>query len=1132
MQEFFIVDEFTDGINGVLGSDFFHKYFATIDYEKYEFSFWIGEKKISVPIQSQCNFYTKIPARCEIIKYFSVDINEDCVVLSEELSQGVLIASSLATPKNNIIPVKILNVRDEEVILRNFKPKVEKLKDFEICNFSDSKNYSVNRIDTLLDLINTDHLNKEECFSIQRIITKYSDVFYLEKDPLSTCNFYKQKIQLKKGENPVYVKPYRLPHAQKEEVHRQIDKMLQDGVIEEATSAWSAPLLIVPKKADSNGTKSWRVVIDYRLLNTKIEDDKFQLTNITEILDSLSGAMYFSHLDLSQGYYQIELDKESRPCTAFTTDRGQFQMTRLPMGLKISPNVFSRAMSIAMSGLSWESCFIYMDDLIVWGSNLLNHNINLTKVLQRLRDVNLKLNPKKCDFLKKEIMYLGHVISADGVLPDKGKIEAIQKYPEPKNANETKRFVAFVNYYRKFIKNFAQIAAPLNNLSKKNVTFNWTLECQNAFKTLKNALINPPILQYPNFSPSNIFTLKTDASGVAIGAVLSNANDKPVAYASRSLNKAERNYCTIEKELLAVVWAVKHFRPYLYGRKFIIFVDHKPLVYLFGMTNPSSRLTKFRLILEEYDFTIKYIKGTENVTADALSRIELTSDELKKLGNSVNDTLYAITRAQAINLKNNEGKEVTLDQVPNERIDHPGVVELIKVPQKSFKLCPISVNDFNALKQLNNYEYVKDNYLCCKNKQTIYMKQDTRSTLALRASLRALKSICVKYNIPELFIIKNDECAQFINNLLKSRDLIKNAELKISIIKNVKNITDVETRQIILNDFHMLPTGGHAGMNRMFNNIKKYFTWAGLKKDVETFVKKCDDCQRYKYSTNKKMPMSVTTTASGAFQKVFLDLVGPLQPDVEQNKYILTLQCELSKFVECYPLQNKESETVSRAFVNNFILRYGIPEEIVTDQGTEFLAEIFKDTCKLLRIKNLSSTAYHHETLGSLENTHKSLGNYLRIQTAKTQNSWSSWINFWCFSYNNTVHTETKYTPYELVFGKSAKLPSNVLESNEPIYNFDNYPIELKYRLQQAWDDAKNNLMTSKSKRKSKHDVNSSNIKYKLGDKVLLRNNAGHKMDAIYNGPYNVVEDKCPNIIIKIDDKLVEVHKNRVKLYH
>ncbi len=810
VHKFLLMDAFENGIHGVIGADFFYKFQAFIDYEKFIFSFFVNDTQISLPIECKYDFYTTIPARCEVIKYCWVDENEECLVLPDELCEGVFVAAIMTKPISNMIPVRILNTRSEDVKLKNFKPKTSNLNNFETCEFSDNA-ISVDRLDKIFKLINTNHLNQEENYSLQRVCAKYADVFHLEEDPLTVTNIYEQAITLQKSATPAYIKPYRLPHAQKAEVHKQVQKMLQDGIIEEARSEWSAPLLIVPKKADSNGNKKWRVVIDYRQLNKRIEDDKFPLPCITDILDSLSGAVYFSHLDLSQSYYQIGLEAKSRHCTAFTTDRGQYQMTRLPMGLKISPSSFSRAMTIAMTGLNYDSCFIYLDDLIVFGNNLINHNKNLTKVLQRLKDVNLKLNPSKCNFLRKEILYLGHIIASERVSPDPEKTKVIQNYPIPKDANETKRFVAFANYYRKYIPNFANIAAPLNNLSRKNVNFNWTTECQNSFIQLKDALIHPPILQYPDFSPDNEFILRTDASGYAVGAVLSNGNDKPVAYASRSLNVAEKRYSTIEKELTAIVFAVKHFRPYLFGRKFLILTDHRPLVYLFGMSNPSSRLTKFRLTLEEYDFTIQYVKGRDNVTADALSRIEITSDQLKAMRDNVDETIYVQTRAQTKNLnKNNSDDKQAGKDIPHKRLDHPGVVEILKPAENSVELSVIADKKYCEIINGNNYDYKIGNFACVRAENKIYMKQDTRSAFALTASLRDLKNICIKYKIPEIYILKNKACMQIINEVSKVPNEIKNAGIKISIIKDVKKIDDSETREIIINDFHILPTGGHA----------------------------------------------------------------------------------------------------------------------------------------------------------------------------------------------------------------------------------------------------------------------------------------------------------------------------------
>lgn len=258
----------------------------------------------------------------------------------------------------------------------------------------------------------------EEKSTIQNICAKYCDIFYLPGDELTVSSICEADIKLKPDVTPVNTKQYRLPHSQKNELENQIKKMLLDKIIEPPCSDWSSPVLLVPKKSDNNH-KKWRLVIDFRKLNERVVDDP--LPNITDILDSLSGAVFFSHLDLNSGYYQLNLENESRKCTAFTTPSGQYQMTRLPMGLKTSPSCFSRAMTLAMAGLNYERCFIYLDDLICFGRNLETHNKNLIDIFERLKKFNLKLNPQKCDFLKQEILYLGHVVSAQGISPDPEK---------------------------------------------------------------------------------------------------------------------------------------------------------------------------------------------------------------------------------------------------------------------------------------------------------------------------------------------------------------------------------------------------------------------------------------------------------------------------------------------------------------------------------------------------------------------------------------------------------------------------------------------------------------------------------------------------------------------------------------
>lgn len=871
----------------------------------------------------------------------------------------------------------------------------------------------------------------------------------------------------------------------------------------------------------------WRLVIDYRKLNNCIEDDKFPLPDITDILESLSGSIYFTHLDLHQGYYNVKLEENSRKFTSFYS--GQYQMTRMPMGLKTSPSSFSRMMNIALAGLTYDKCLIYCDDLICFGRNLEVHNKNLQDVFERLRNVNLKLNPAKCDFLRKQILYLGHVISSEGIRPDPQKIETVKNYPCPKSTEEIKRFVAFTNYYRKFIPKFAEITYPLNMLTRKGVPFEWNSECQKSFETLKQKLTSPPVLDYPDFSLKNKFIVQTDASKNALGIILSNENGRPIAYASRSLNKGERNYPIIEKELLAIVWALKYFRPYLYGRPFKVRTDHKPLVYLFNMKDPSSRLMKFRLTLEEYNFEVEYVKGSDNVAADALSRI--TIDDLKEMHESV---VNVMTRAQAkkLNKPDSAVDIVNTDSRP----DQPRAVNTHIKPKESVELRFINAGKLDKLRKMGKISNENKIFCYVDNEKTIYVKfLNSQSQMTRDAFVRELDAFCNSLKLEEIYILKNKDNNIFVKKLLEEiKENNKRVGPRLCILSDVERVDNKDDRRVILNDFHLLPSSGHAGMRRMSNNIKKYYYWPGMDNDVQKFVKCCDKCQRQKYSIPKKEPMIISSTANTAFEKIYLDLVGPLQTDSNNFTYVLTLQCELTKYVEAYPLVSKKSEEVAKTFVNNFILRYGVPTEIATDRGKEFLSEIFQEVCKLLNIKQLNSTAYHHQSLGALEVTHKNLNAFLRIQTDNHPELWSKWIPFWSFAYNTTVHSETGFTPYELVFGKKCSLPSNLSKDLEPLYNFENYPCELKYRLQLSQKEARNNLLNSKVSRKIRYDQNINPITYKENDLILVKNEIpSNKLDNVYTGPYIVVKDIPPNVeIINKYGKKDIIHKNRTKPYY
>ena len=458
---------------------------------------------------------------------------------------------------------------------------------------------------------------------------------------------------------PINIKNFRQPPIHKKTVLEKSKEYLREGIIQPSLSPYNSPVWIVPKKPDSQGNKQWRMVIDYRGLNEKTINDSYSLPLIKDILDQLGGAKYFSVMDLASGFHQIPMDPESKAKTAFSTPYAHYEFNRMPFGLKNAPATFQKLMGQVLTGLQGNELFVYMDDIVIYASSLVDHSQKLKVLLGRLKTSGLSLQPEKCHFLKKEIVYLGHIITQEGVKPDPRKVEAVKNFPIPKGKKNIKQFLGLVGYYRRFIPDFAKISKPLTLILKDNVGFRWSTVEQEAFEILRDKICSEPLLQYPDFTKP--FILTTDASKYSLRGVLSQGKigqDLPIAYASRTLQGAEINYSTIEKELLAIVFCVHHFRPYLYGHKFILVTDRRPLVWLHSIKDPVSRLARWRIKLSEYNYEIVYKPGRVNSNADALSRNPHDGSDSLKI---TTDSTYV--RQKGVEEKSASNEEIGPDEL-------------------------------------------------------------------------------------------------------------------------------------------------------------------------------------------------------------------------------------------------------------------------------------------------------------------------------------------------------------------------------------------------------------------------------------------------------------------------------------
>mgnify|MGYP000385707961 FL=1 len=442
------------------------------------------------------------------------------------------------------------------------------------------------------------------------LLYSYRDVFAQSPKSLGHCKIVQHEIKVHPNTKPIRLRPHRANPHQRKIIEQKIQELLDQDIIEPSVSAWGAPVVLVQKKDGG-----YRFCVDYRKLNAVTIFDSFPLPRIDDCIDTLgiTQPRFLSKVDLLQGYFQCDLEAGSRDKTTFVTHAGTFCFKRMSMGLVGAPATFSHLVEAVFKGLNYSSVLTYLDDCCCFSPSWKLHLKHLSEIFDRLRQANLKANLKKCAFGQSSIVYLGHRITSDGIMPDESKVKAVSSFPRPNNVSTLRSFLGLSGYYRKFIESYAQIARPLHELTRQDTVFEWSPECENAFQTLKNKLLEAPILGYPDFSKP--FKLWTDCSGQALGACLTQAQgnsgpERVIAYYGRALNKHERNYSVTEQEGLAVVCAVKFFDTYLRHTKFQILTDHSALTYLFTAKNPpSSRLARWALFMSGYDYVIKHNPG-------------------------------------------------------------------------------------------------------------------------------------------------------------------------------------------------------------------------------------------------------------------------------------------------------------------------------------------------------------------------------------------------------------------------------------------------------------------------------------------------------------------------------------------
>lgn len=972
-QRFFLFD-FHNYFHGLIGYESLRSLGAVIDTAQDVLR--IGST--SIPLHKKYPELININAN-EIKAIILPTSNPDGDFLLEkevELLPDVHILAGIYTSKNHKAEILIHNFnRDAKEISLGDTLNVE-VNNFEITS---PKNISKNKKGTLEQQLRMEHLNSEERSELSRVLGKFQDVFHKENETLTFTSAIHHEINTR-DELPIYTKSYRYPFCHKEEVQRQIMQMLEQGIIRHSNSPWSSPVWVVPKKLDASGHKKWRLVIDYRKLNEKTLDDRYPIPNITDILDKLGKCQYFSTLDLASGFHQIELAKRDIHKTAFSVESGHYEFVRMPFGLKNAPATFQRVMDNILREHIGVICLVYMDDIIIFSTSLQEHLVNLSKILETLRKHNLKIQIDKSEFLQKEVAFLGHIVTPEGVKPNPEKIKVIQNWPLPKNEKELKGFLGTMGYYRKFIKDFAKIAKPLTQQLRKGEKITHTPEFVSAFTRCKNILTSSHVLQRPDFTKK--FVLTTDASNYALGAVLSQGpigKDKPIAFASRTLTKSEENYSTIEKELLAIDWACTYFKPYLFGRKFTLYTDHKPLTYALNLKTSNDRLIRMKLRLEQFDYDIQYRAGKQNVVADGLSRIP---HEIH------------------LNQQDTDASSSSDESDDNETIhsansDAGGLIQMTEKPINLFR------NQIIIQKGDNNEDTLETIFSGIK-RRTI-----TRVTFGVPVAVRILRDYMHPTRVN--CILCPEEWLNIMQVTYKNH-FSRSKSFKLLLTQSIlQDVTSEEDQEKIIEDTH---NRAHRGIEDNHRIISRQFYFPKMRKKVTSFINLCCTCLENKYERNPyKIKFAYTPLPSKPLDILHVDIF------ISTPNLFISAIDKLSRYAMLIPVKSRSIPDIKRGIIK-LITTYGTPKMIVCDNEVALKSIELRGLLQRLNVETYYTPSDHSEVNGIVERFHSTLSEIFRCIRSKYPDLSNKEIyKIATTLYNATIHSSTQLKPIEVFFG-------------------------------------------------------------------------------------------------------------------
>jgi hypothetical protein len=854
---------------------------------------------------------------------------------------------------------------------------------------------------------------------------------------------FEMNINIKPDARPVTARHYRLTPAEREVLVKKVDEFVKRRWIEPSTSPWSSTALFVPKPDGG-----LRFCVDYRFLNDLTVKDKGPLPTIPEILDSMHGKNLFSALDLCSGFYQIPLHPSSRPYTAFPSPSGLYQWRVMPMGLCNSPAVFQAAMNTVLKDhIAAGYCRVYLDDVLIMSNSPEEHARHLDAVLTSLHLHHFYCQLPKCDFALHELRYLGHLVNGSGVRPDPKKIAAIDKWKPPldvvaqleqANSSQLKRslqkqitkqvrsFLGFMQYFSRFLPRFADVAAPLYDLTKDNPP-SWSEVCTTNWNTMIQCLVNATQCFHPDFSKP--FHVYCDASAFGVGGVLMQQHGDlmhPVAFCARRMQPAELNYTTTEQEFLGLVYCLHGWRCYLEGVHFFIHSDHEPLTWLSTQKSLNRRQCRWLEFLSRFSYRLLYVPGDKNVCADALSRLRNppVADSSPLPGDTwphssphgVKAALVCTAQYACPHLLLGGHTRARATTVLRDTLVCPPTLAPQAPPPVALPL-PAAADP--------------------RVRHRVPVDTPPPSTPPSApqhlTSCGEAPSCGEETNLPHEILY--DRLFQRLRGALQLDPATDNPDKRARLSLNTSDdllwhnnrlyIPDVDNlRNDLLYWHHDVPWICHLGIKRTLEMIKGQFYWPCMQHDIEEYVKSCSSCQRNKTDRIRRTPaLSPLVSPDACWRTLGVDLITDLPPSVDTTSSTNTIKytaicvfvCHLSKMVRLVPTtKDLTTKGFAQLFMREVFAHYGFPTKIVSDRGTQWNSAFFRAMCEEAGVELALSTAYHPQTNGLTERTNEVVEASLRHYISADMHDWHEQLPLVEFALNSSYHDAIKSTPYRM----------------------------------------------------------------------------------------------------------------------